>query len=55
MDDLINVNDDEHVKFGYKLDMKYKSLIIFLYFSGALYKSNLENLEILPFKFFNFS
>jgi hypothetical protein len=51
MDDLFNVNDAEHVKFGYKLDMKCKSLIIFLYFFGAHYKPNLEIWQVLPFKF----
>jgi hypothetical protein len=51
MDDLFNVNDAKHVKFGYKLDMKYKSLIIFLYFSGAHYKSDLEIWQFSPFKF----
>ncbi len=54
MDDLFNVNDAEHVKFGYKLDMKYKSLIIFLYFSRAHYKPNLEIWQFLPFKFLFF-
>jgi hypothetical protein len=49
MDDLFNVNDAEHVKFGYKLNMKYKSLIIFLYFSRAHYKPNLEIWQIFTF------
>jgi hypothetical protein len=49
MDDLFDVNDDEHVKFGYKLNMKYKSLIIFLYFSGTHYKPKFRNLAIFTF------
>jgi len=49
MDDLFNVNDDEHVKFGYKLDSKYKSLFIFLYFFRSTLQTKFRNLAIITF------
>jgi hypothetical protein len=48
MDDLFNVNDAEHVKFGYKLDMKYKSLNLSLFCRSTL-QIRFRNLAIFTF------